>query len=76
MDHPLLRYLKETPGETQTSLAERADTSRMTLWRLINRDPEVEYSTGLLKRISSATEGKVTLAELVAELPSQQQGAA
>jgi hypothetical protein len=66
MTHPLLRYLKETPGETRVALCERADISRMTFWRLTNG--KGEYSTTLLKRIEAATDGKVTVAEMIAAL--------
>lgn len=72
MAHPLQRYIQETPGETHTALALRADVSRMTLWRLIAG--KGEFSTGVLKQVSEATGGRVSVAELaaaLAETPAQ-----
>ena len=66
--HPIEQYLSENPGLTRTLLAERAGISRMTLWRLTNG--EGEFSTAVLKQISKATNGAVTVTQLAAALPA------
>lgn len=70
MTHPLIRYLAETPGETQTSLALRAGVSRMTIWRIIH-DGGVAFTTTLLRKVADATGGKVTAGELADAEPEQ-----
>lgn len=48
---------------------EKADISRMTLSRLMRG--KGEYSTTLLRRIADATDGAVTVLELVAVLEGE-----
>ena len=62
MAHPLLTYIETTPGETRETFCDRADISRMTLWRLTKG--EGECSTKLLRKVSQATGGKITEAAL------------
>lgn len=54
--HPLTQYLERT-GRTLTEVADAAQCSRMTLYRLMKG--EQNATIDLLKRISAATGGEV-----------------
>lgn len=54
--HPLVKYLDRT-GRTMTEIAEKADCSRMTLYRLIKG--EQNATIDLLSKVSAATNGEV-----------------
>ena len=54
--HPLVKYLDRT-GRTMTEIAEKAECSRMTLYRLIKG--EQNATIDLLSKISAATNGEV-----------------
>lgn len=66
MKHPLQRYFEKFPDETRKNFAKRAGISRMQLWRLMNS--EGEFSTTCLKRVSRATDGLVSVTDLVGAL--------
>lgn len=70
MKHPLLTYIEKTPGETASAFCARAKISRMTFWRLTN--DRGEYSTSLLKRVSAATNGKISFLMLTKRLAQRE----
>lgn len=71
MTHPLDVYLANNPGETLKALAERADVSRMQMWRLING--RGEFTSTFLRKIANATNGQVTVLQLVDALEKSKQ---
>lgn len=66
MAHPLIKYFEANPGLQRGEFCDKAKISRMTLSRLI-RGKE-DYSTALLRRVSIATGGAVTVLELIEHL--------
>lgn len=73
MTHPLIRYIEKTEGETVAAFCKRAGISRMTFWRLTKG--RGEYSTSLLKRVSEATSGKISVVTLIKELAAREDAA-
>lgn len=59
--HPLLIHLKGT-GESLTAFASRIEMSRMQLYRIMAGE---STTTDTLKKISSATDGAVSFADLI-----------
>jgi transcriptional regulator with XRE-family HTH domain len=62
MTHPLRRYL-EREGLSQEAFALRAHTSRQTVWRILAGKGDFSLST--LRRVSDATGGLVSMADLL-----------
>lgn len=71
MTHPLVQYFQDHPGETRKSLALRADVSRMQIWRLIKG--EGEFSSAFLRKVSRATYGAVSVAQLAGAVEATKQ---
>lgn len=59
--HPLIQFSNRT-GKTLTAIAKEAGCSRMTLYRVMNGD---NTTVSLLRRISAATNGEVSVAALL-----------
>lgn len=74
MKHPLDTFFETHPEVTKDAFCARADISRMSLWRLMTGSGE--FSTKLLRRISEATDGEISQAQLVEALPQRTEGAA
>lgn len=62
--HPLTEYLERT-GRSLTEVADAAKCSRMTLYRLMKG--EQNATIDLLKRISAATGGEVSVSAFLGE---------
>lgn len=62
--HPLNEYLDRT-GRSLTEVADAAKCSRMTLYRLMKG--EQNATIDLLKRISAATGGEVSISDFLTE---------
>ncbi|MEJ1172638.1 helix-turn-helix domain-containing protein [Agrobacterium sp. CMT1] len=62
--HPLTEYLERT-GRSLTEVADAAKCSRMTLYRLMKG--EQNATIDLLKRISAATGGEVSVSSFLGE---------
>lgn len=60
--HPLTKYLDSTQ-RTVADLAASAGVSRMTIYRLIKGDQNA--TIGVMSRVSNATGGAVTVADLL-----------
>lgn len=60
--HPLHKYVEDT-GNSIASIAAKAGCSRMTVYRVI--DGSQNHTVRLLERISAATDGVVSVAELL-----------
>ncbi len=60
--HPLTEYLDRT-GRSLTEVADAAKCSRMTLYRLMKG--EQNATIDLLKRISAATGGEVSVSDFL-----------
>lgn len=62
-EHPIFRYAADHQV-TLAAIAERARCSRMTLYRVITGKQNATID--LLKRISAATDGQVSVSEFLA----------
>ena len=60
--HPLTKYLTET-NQTVTAFAERVGVSRMLVYRIIKGS---NTSVERLRQISAATNGAVSIGDLIA----------
>lgn len=69
MTHPLTTYLNKQGKGAREALCERAGIARMTLWRV--ERGAAEASTKLLRKVSEATDGEVTVEELAAAFIGQ-----
>lgn len=61
--HPLKTYAKRSRKSLE-AIAESAGTSRMTLYRIMAGE---NTTLDVLKRISAATDGEVSVADLIGE---------
>jgi len=62
--HPLAAYLDRT-GRKLTEIANKAECSRMTLYRLMKG--EQNATIDLLSRVSAATNGEVPVSAFISE---------
>lgn len=62
--HPLVEYAAKNRSSL-TKIAKDAGLSRMTLYRIMGGDENTTVDT--LRKISAATNGKVSVAELISE---------
>ena len=63
--HPLMKYLQKK-GESLSTFAKAAKTSRMQLYRIMAGEGT---TTSRLKQISEATGGQISVADLVSHEP-------